>query len=720
MLEFYDINASIISNTKNCICHNESYFCRVNKIPYIHRDISWLSFNYRVLQEAKDPSVPLLERLRFLAIYSNNLDEFFRVRVANHRTLLRTSKKTRKALDFPPEVILEKILKIVKDQQEEFSEIFEEKIVPQLANQGIQLIRRVDLVDYQKEYLENYFADELLPFVQPVLLNGNKIKPFLSNRALYLAILLKDKSARNPDPNYAIVKIPSDHVDRFLELPTIEENNKTIILLDDVVRHSLQMIFPGYDIIDSYSIKLTRDAELYIDDEFSGDLIAKIRKSVTKRHIGPASRLVYDRKIPDHFLEFLTSVLDLSNFDLLPEGRYHNNSDFFSFPDFGKEHLSNISLPPIPYKPLEVPKNIFAAIKEGDHLINFPFNSYTSVVRFFEQASSDPLVTHIKIVQYRVSKKSKIMDALSNAVRSGKNVSAFIEVKARFDEENNLKWGEYLEKAGVQVNYSMPGLKVHSKMALVRRIENGSPVIYTYLSTGNFHEDTAKIYTDMGLFTASKKITSEVTRVFSYLETKKKPEVPFKHLLVGQFGLKQNLLKKIDNEVTNAKDGFPASITLKVNSIQDEDMVNALYHASKHGVKITLICRGICSIVAGIPGISENITAFSIVDRFLEHTRIYIFENKGDEQIYISSADWMSRNLEGRVETAVPIYDKELKQTIKNIIKIQMSDNIKSRSLHHKMINEYRNVQNDLAIRSQSETYYYIKRLTERLSQNIK
>lgn len=691
----------------------------MNKIPYIHRDISWLSFNYRVLQEAKDPSVPLLERLKFLAIYSNNLDEFFRVRVANQRALFRSSKKTRKALEFAPDAILEKIRKIVKEQQEEFSDIFENMLVPKLRNHGINIIRRLDMNEYQQVYVENYFADELLPFVQPVLLNEDKIKPFLNNRALYLAIILHDKKVANPDPAYAIVKIPSDHVERFLIIPNQDENVKTIMLLDDVVRHSLNLIFPGYDIVDSYSIKLTRDAELYIDDEFSGDLIAKIRKSLSKRHIGPASRLVYDRNIPNHFLEFLTSVLDLSNYDLLPEGRYHNNSDFFSFPSFGKDYLLNLELPPVSYKPLEKTEDFFGCIRRMDHLINPPFHDYESVVRFFEESADDPLVTHIKIVQYRVSKKSRIMNALSKAVKQGKSVSAFIEVKARFDEENNLKWGEYLEKAGVQVHYSMPGLKVHSKMALIRRIEDGKPQLYSYLSTGNFHEDTAKIYTDLGFFTYNKKINSEVTRVFSYLETKKMPDLKFKHLMVGQFGLKDSLIQLIKNEIDNAKEGKKAAITLKLNSLQDIDMISALYEASQAGVKITLIIRGICSLVAGIPGISENITAFSIVDRFLEHSRIYIFENKGNEKIYFSSADWMVRNLEHRIETAIPVYNKELRHMIKVIMQIQINDNIKSRSLHNKRVNDYRELQNDLAVRSQVETYYYIKRLTERLNNQI-
>ncbi len=688
----------------------------MSEIPYIHRDISWLSFNYRVLQEAKDPSVPLLERLKFLAIYSNNLDEFFRVRIANHRNLYRVGKKTKKELEFPPEKMLIKLLSIVKEQQEEFSHIYENMIVPKLSNHGIHIIRMLDLNTNQRLFVENYFADKLLPFVQPVLLIGNKIKPFLNNRALYLAIILKDKSKQNPKNNYAIVKIPSDHVDRFLVLPNDDPQHNYVILLDDIVRNSLPLIFPGYDIVESYSIKLTRDADLYIDDEFSGDLISKIRKSLSKRHIGPAARLIYDREIPDYFLHFLTEVLELTNYDLLPEGRYHNNSDFFSFPNFGKNYLVNTPLPPVEYKPLEESKDFFESIRKKDHIINPPFHSYESVVKFFEEASKDPFVTHIKIVQYRVSKKSRIMSALSKAVKQGKNVSAFIEVKARFDEENNLIWGEYLEKAGVQVNYSMPGLKVHAKMAMIRRIENGKPMIYTYLSTGNFHEDTAKIYTDMGIFTANKKINNEVIRVFSYLETKKKPDDKFKHLLVGQFGLKKNLLKLISQEIKNAEEGFEASIILKLNSIQDKEMIDALYKASQAGVKITIICRGICSIVAGIQGISDNISTFSIVDRFLEHSRVYIFNNKGKEKIYVSSADWMTRNLEHRVETAIPIYDEDIRYIIKMLIRLQLNDNIKARSLHLNEINTYKKSTDDLAIRSQHERYYYIKRLTERLS----
>jgi len=589
---------------------------------YIHRDLSWLDFNYRVLQEAKDKSLPLLERIKFMAIYSSNLDEFFRVRVANHRNLMRAGKKTKKELEFTPETLLKKILRKVNKQQEEISSIFESQFIPELQQNGIRVLRRLDLNGEQKLFVEDYFNQNLLPFVQPVLLVGDKIKPFLNNGSLYLAIYMRDKS--NDKVNYAIVKIPSDQLARFIILPTSEEHINELILLDDIVRHCVKWIFPGYEIIDTYSIKLTRDAELYIDDEYSGDLIAKIKHSLNKRQVGPASRLVYDREMDKPFLKYLIKVFDLGEYDLLPEGRYHNNFDFFKFPNFGQNHLSNIPFPPLPYHALESSK-IFNAITKKDHLIHVPYQSYHSVVKFFEEAAVDPDVTHIKIVQYRVAKISRIMDALLEAIRLGKHVSAFIEVKARFDEEANLKWGEKLEKAGVNVYYSIPGIKVHAKMAIVRRIEDSTPNIYAYLSTGNFHEDTAKVYSDIGIFTKDTRITNEVTRLFSFLETQKKPNQPFTHLLVGKFGMKEHLIRLIRNEVKITKAGGEGEIVLKLNSLQDPMMIDELYRASNAGVKIKLIIRGICSLLPGIPGLSENIEAVSIVDRFLEHARIFIF-----------------------------------------------------------------------------------------------
>lgn len=679
-------------------------------LPYIHRDISWLSFNERVLQEAKDPTVPLFERLKFLAIYSSNLDEFFRVRVANHHNLLRVGKKTKKKLDYNPKQLVKEILTIVNKQQEEFSRIFEKEITPELNRNNIHIRRRLDLNKEQKDFLDDYFNDHLLPFVQPVLLMGNKVKPFLNNGALYLAIQMYDKDdIRGVKDYYALVKIPSDHLPRFIELPS-KQGHRDIIMLDDIVRYSIGTMFPGYEIKDTYSIKLTRDAELYIDDEYSGNLILKIKNSLAKRHVGPPSRFIYDREMPTELLTYISDMFDIQKNGWLREGRYHNNADFFKFPSFGLTHLQNQPLPPLPYKTLEKSKDFFGEIKKKDRLVNFPFHSYESVVRFFEEAAADPFVTHIKIVQYRVARKSRIMAALINAVKAGKQVSCFVEVKARFDEEANLYWGDVLEKAGVQVHYSWPGIKVHAKVALVVRVENKSTKLYSYMSSGNFHEDTAKIYGDFGLFTAKRRLTLEIARLFSYLETKKKPRTPFKYLLVGQFNLRPSLVSFIDKEIANAKAGKESGITIKLNSLQDREMVGKLYEASQAGVPVRIISRGICCLIPGLKGLSENIKVISIVDRFLEHARVFIFHNNGEDNLYVSSADWMTRNLSYRIETVFPIFDKNIKKEIMHLIELQWSDNVKARVIDKKQSNSYQKTKSDVPNRSQLETYFYFKR----------
>jgi polyphosphate kinase len=685
----------------------------MDTMPYLSRDISWLSFNHRVLQEAKDIDVPLFERIKFLAIYSSNLDEFFRVRVAQHRNLVRIGRKTKRELDYNPKQLLKDILRIVNAQQEEFSRIFLNEIIPALRKHNIFLLRRLELNKEQKDFAERYFKDNLLPFVQPVLLVKNKIRVFLNNAALYMSITLRSKESYTAPTEYAIVKIPSDYLPRFIELPS-HNGRHELIMLDDIIRHSLTWLFPGYEIIDAYSCKLTRDAELYIDDEFSGNLIQKIKLSLQKRSVGPASRFVHDRTMPRSLLDFISETFSLEKYDLLPEGRYHNNFDFFRFPDFGMTQLKNKALPPLSYQPLERATDFYAAIRERDHLIHPPYHSYASVVRFFEQAAEDPNVTHIKIVQYRVAKRSRIIQALTKAVKSGKQVSVFIEVKARFDEEANIKWGEILQEAGATVHYSMPGIKVHSKLALVRRVEGDKIQHYAYLATGNFHEDTAKIYSDFGLFTADKRLTSEMSTVFNYLEKAKAGKEKFEHLLVGQFNLRPSLVAKIDREIAHAKAGKKAHIILKVNSIEDQEMILKLYEASQAGVKIQMIVRGICSLVPGIVGISENIEAISIVDRFLEHSRVFIFHNNGDEEMYLSSADWMQRNLSARVETTFPIYAPEIRRMMHDIINLQLNDNVKARIINQAQDNPYRRTDNDeIAIRAQVETYYYLRRIQE-------
>ncbi len=685
-------------------------------IPFVDRDLSWLSFNYRVLQEAKDPTNPLLERLKFLAIYSSNLDEFFRVRVAHHYNLLRVGKKTKRQLHEQPKQILRQIQHIVSEQQEEFSEIFTHQIIPQLTHHGIHVLRRNALAKEQLEFIEQYFQDHLLPYVQPVLLVKDMIRPFLNNATIYLCVDLQDKQHPDRSSTYALVQVPSDHVPRFIVLPS-GKGEQDVILLDDVVRHNITWLFPGYNIINSYSIKLTRDAELYIDDEYSGDLLLKIRDSLIKRNVGPASRLVYDKEMPEEMLNFLSEMLEVSEFGQFPEGRYHNNFDFFKFPDFGKVALKDTPYKPLPYTPLEEATDFFEAMRNEDHLINMPYHSYESVIEFFERAAVDPMVTHIKIIQYRVARdSSRIMDALMTASRAGKQVAAFVEVKARFDEETNLKWGELLEESGVQVKYSFPGLKVHSKAALVRRIDDSGEQLYVYLSTGNFHEKTAKLYSDFGMFTTDRRITSEVARLFAFLETVRIPTDGFEHLLVGQFNLRRQLEEYIDFEIQQAREGNPAKIFLKLNSLQDMTMIEKLYQASQEGVQVHMIIRGICCLVPGMEGVSENIEAISILDRYLEHSRVFLFHHAGEDRMYLSSADWMERNLSFRIETSWPVYDPKIKKLVQDILQIQWHDNVKARHIHFNLNNTYRKTSQDLAIRSQEETYYFLKRIADQLS----
>lgn len=682
----------------------------VIKREFVDRDISWLHFNYRVLQEARDPDVPLLERLKFLAIYSSNLGEFFRVRVAHHKNLAKLGKTTKKQLDYNPKDLLKQLYHIANQQLDEFNKIFDQQIIPELRRHKIFLLSHLETTETHQPFLEQFFNENLLPFVQPVLLLGDKIKPFLNNSELYLAVLLQDKDPLIQGRHYAVVKIPSDHLPRFIELPGDGDKHE-VILLDEIVRFSLKWLFPGYDIIESYSIKLTRDAELYIEDEFTGDLLDKIKHSLIKRNIGPASRLVYDEAMPKHMLQFFLKLLEIDKDDLTPEGRYHNNFDFISFPDFGKKNLKNKVLRPIEYAGLPRGCSLFDRVNEEEHLLCFPYHSYEPVVQFFEQAAKDPAVSSIKITQYRVSKKSRIMDALKLAANEGKNVFVFIEVKARFDEANNLAWGEELEKAGVKVRYSFPGLKVHSKTALVTRKEGDETVHYAYLSTGNFHEQTAKLYVDYGFFTSDEALTAEISRFFNFLENIRLPNTGFKHLLIGQFNLNDEIHNLIEFEKDQARQGKEARIILKLNNLQDYDIIQLLYDASDAGVKIHLIVRGICCAIAGKRGMSANISGMAIIDRYLEHSRVYYFFHGGTEKVFLSSADWMARNLHFRIEMAFPVYQQRLKQIIIDNIDYQLRDNVKSRDLDHKCYNQYRRDEHKKKFQSQIEMHRYFRDL---------
>ena len=678
---------------------------------YFDRELSWLSFNYRVLQEAKDPTVPLYEKIKFIAIFSSNLEEFFRIRVAGIRTLLDLNKKTQKELDFDPVKLLKKITKTVTSQQEEYGQIFRELIIPELEKNNIFLINESQVDKEQANFITDYFYDNILTHITPMMIVKRKVSPFLKSGLQYLAIKLSPKAEtinenKRVRHNYAMIEIPSDKLPRFIQLPN-RQNKEYVIFLDDIIKYCLPNIFPGYDIAGTYSIKLTRDAHLHIDDEFTGNLREKIGKSLQRRSRAVPCRFLYDKNIPKQFLKLLKDSLEISKEDLVPGGRYHNYYDFFKFPNPGRKDLENKPLPPLKYKYLDSFNDFFQAWDKKDTMLHYPYHKYDYVIDALNAAAEESYVKEIKITQYRLA-DSKVIKALINAMKHGKRVVVFMELKARFDEESNMEYARLLESAGATVLYSIPGLKVHCKTLLVTREEDGRIKKYGYLATGNFNEKTAKLYTDLGLFTTDERIVNELSDVFDYLETREtKPE--FKHLLVGKFNMRHSFYRLIDREITNAKAGKDAGMILKMNGLEEPKIIDKLYEASNAGVKIKLIVRGICCLIPGVKGQSENIEAISIIDRFLEHTRMYCFHNDGNSEYYLSSADMMKRNLRKRIEVAFPIYDEDVKKFFQDLLDIQMADNTKARIIDKKQLNNYKTDENQKKINTQLETYKYIK-----------
>ncbi len=677
---------------------------------YFNRDISWLSFNYRVLQEAMDPSLPLYERIKFLAIFSNNLDEFFRVRVGVIRHSLTISKEKEEA-----ELLLSQINGIVDTQQKEFGQIFRGSILPELEKNGIQLIMNGDYSKKQQTFLKQFYQEELIFHVQPLLLIKNKVVPFLQNGAIYLFVALTSKSKKSAKltntaakrRKYAILKIPSDVVKRFVELPSVNDKY-CITFLDDVIRFNLDDIFKGYDIEFAYSIKMSRDADLHIEDEFHGNLVEKVKKSLGKRKIGEPSRFLYDEKMPKDAVSFLKSIFKMKKNEMIAGGGYHNFYDFFKFPNPLSPALESF-----PRLPLRIPEfdgfpSMFEAIKTRDWLLHFPYQDYDYVIRFLNEASFDPKVFEIKATQYRVAPESGIVSALINAARNGKKVTVFVEVKARFDEESNLRFAQQMAAAGVNIIYSMPGVKVHAKAILISRESGNRRGVrqYAYLSTGNFNERTAKTYSDHGLFTSTYDICDELTLFFKQLEKKTDP-INFEHLMVAQFNMLTRLNDMIDREIAHAKEGKKAHIIIKLNNIEEERMIDKLYEASKAGVVIDMIVRSVCCVIPGRK-FSHNIRIRRIVDTFLEHSRICVFHNGGEQEVYLSSADWMSRNLFHRIELGFPVMDPLLKQEILDIIQLQLQDNTKARILDDHLRNHHL-PKTGLPHRSQTETYEYLR-----------
>lgn len=682
-----------------------------SKIPHINREISWLSFNERVLQEASDPSTPLIERLKFLGIFSNNRDEFYRVRVA---TINRLTKLGKKAIDIygdDPKELLQKLQRKVIEQQQNFEEIYQE-LLHELAKQNVFIINEKQLNKEQQEFVKDYFHKEVETNLFPIMVDENKPFPYMKDKSGYLFVRLIS-TIQNQKNKYALIEIPSKSTSRFIILPQ-EKNKKYIILLDDVIRYNVHEMFSvfGYTTKEAINIKLTRDAELDIDQDVSKSMLEKISKGVKDRKKGQPVRFVYDSTMSKEMLAFIMKKLGMDKKDnAIPGGRYHNFKDFIGFPNIGEKKLMYEHPRPLNHKYLyNINTSILNVIKQKDILLHYPYHTYDHTITLLREASIDPTVESIKITLYRVADSSKIANALVNAIKNGKKVTVLVELQARFDEQNNIYWANKLQEEGATVIYGVPGLKVHSKLFLITTRVRGKEIKYAHIGTGNFNEKTARIYTDFSLLTADKNITDEISSVFDFYTNNFKTGV-YKHLAVAPFFMRQTFVNLIDKEIINAKAGKTAYMILKMNSLVDKDMIEKLYEASQVGVQITLIVRGICSLVTEISGYSDNIKAYSIVDKYLEHARVFIFANGGNEKIYITSADWMSRNLDSRSEVAVPVLDTEVKKQIKDIINIQLSGNTKVRILDRLQQNLYKKAKpGERKIRVQDEIYNYLKK----------
>jgi polyphosphate kinase len=690
-------------------------------IPYINREISWLSFNERVLQEASDETTPLIERIKFLGIFSNNRDEFYRVRVATVRRLSKLGKKALGLYGDDPVELLPKLQRKVIEQQIRFEEIYEQ-ILKQLADHKIFIINEKQLTKFQIPFVKEYFHTDIMPALFPIMVDEIRSFPYMKDKSGYLFVKLIS-SDENKKIKYALIEIPSKATNRFVVLP-VENENKYVILLDDIIRSCVDEIFEvfGYKSIESYNIKLTRDAELDIDNDVSKSMLEKISKGVKDRKKGLPVRFVYDAAMPNDMLSFIMKKLNMNKKDnAIPGGRYHNFKDFISFPTLGEKKLVYKHPVPLEHKLLiNSHQTILKTAIHRDILLHYPYHTFNHIINLLREASIDPIVESIKITLYRMADASRIANALVNAVKNGKKVTVLVELQARFDEENNIYWASKLQEEGAQVIYGVTGLKVHSKLCLITARVKGKEIKCAHVGTGNFNERTARIYTDFSLITCDKRITEEVSKVFEfYVDNFKVGN--FKHLAVAPFYMRKIFTSHINKEIAFAKAGKKAFITLKMNSLVDREMILKLYEASRAGVKITLIIRGACSLVTGIEGYSENIKAYSIVDKYLEHTRVFIFHNNGDEKIYITSADWMSRNLDSRSEVAVPIYDKEVRKQLKDIINIQLSGNTKVRILDENLENKYVKAKpGDKKIRVQDEVYNYLKNDNEEFLKSTK
>ncbi|BES85663.1 polyphosphate kinase 1 [Pectobacterium araliae] len=678
---------------------------------YIEKELSWLSFNERVLQEAADKSNPLIERMRFLGIYSSNLDEFYKVRFADLKRRILINEE--QGLDGNLRHLLGKIQARVLKTDQLFDSLYNELLLEMARNQ-IFLVNERQVSPNQQEWLRDYFRQYLRPHITPILIfNETNLVEFLKDNYTYLAVEI----IRGDEISYALLEIPSDKIPRFVNLPAeAPRRRKTMILIDNILRYCLDDIFKGffdYDALNAYSMKMTRDAEYDLVTEMESSLLELMSSSLKQRLTAEPVRFVYQRDMPDAMVAMLQEKLGISSFDsVIPGGRYHNFKDFISFPNVGRANLVNKPLPRLRHTGFNHFRNGFDAIRERDVLLYYPYHTFEHVLELLRQASFDPNVLSIKINIYRVAKDSRIITSMIHAAHNGKKVTVVVELQARFDEEANIHWAKRLTEAGVHVIFSVPGLKIHAKLFLISRREGENIVRYAHIGTGNFNEKTARLYTDYSLLTADERITNEVRRVFNFIENPYRP-VSFEHLLVSPQNSRDKLYQLIDIEIENALANRDAGITLKVNNLVDKGLAERLYQASSAGVKINLLVRGMCSLIPNLPGISENIQVISILDRYLEHDRVYVFNNGGDKKVYLSSADWMTRNIDYRIEVAVEILDPILKNRVLETLDILFSDTVKARVIDKESSNRYVSRGNKRKVRAQNAIYDYIKALEQ-------
>lgn len=691
---------------------------------YIDREKSWLAFNARVLQEAADEKVPLLDRLRFLGIFSNNLDEFFRVRYAAVRRLSLAGQSAEKLLGgVSAQQLLKDITEIVIEQQSESLRILS-VIEKELEKENIYIINETEISKEQQNFIKDFFIQKVSPELVTIILNDLDEFPLLKDAAGYLAVklVLKPKQKKGEQATienltheirYAVIEMPKT-LNRFVVLPSVNDK-QYVILLDDVIRYNLHSIFNifNYESISAHMIKITRDAELDIDSDQSKSLMEKISKGVMERRIGEPVRFVYDQSIENDTLNFFLNRMDIDAADsIIPGGRYHNRKDYMNFPNLGRFDLLYKQNTPLPISGLSLEGSILEEIKKKDYLLNAPYQSFAYVIKFLREAALDPKVVSIKITLYRLAKNSQIVSSLINAAKNGKKVIVQIELQARFDEASNIYYAEQMQREGVTLIFGVKGLKVHSKICLVERIEKGKLKRYGVISTGNFNESTAKVYTDVTLFTCHQQILKDVNKIFDFFDVNYRIH-RYKHLFVSPHYTRSKFYKLIDREILNAIAGKDAFIKLKMNSLTDYKMIDKLYEASREGVKIQLIIRGICCLIPGVEGMSENIEAISIVDNYLEHSRVYIFGNCGDPEVFISSADFMTRNLDERVEVTCPIYDESIKNELIDTFEIGWKGNVKARLHSETLENKYRKRPHEKVFRAQLETYNYYRNQLE-------